>query len=38
MENRLDRMPRVTVDDVLEKAQVWRDRYRSAQANGAPNR
>jgi heptosyltransferase I len=27
MENRLDRMPRITVDDVLGKVQVWRERY-----------
>ncbi|AHG91407.1 glycosyl transferase family 9 [Gemmatirosa kalamazoonensis] len=29
MENRLDRMPRITVDDVLAKVQVWRERYRA---------
>jgi heptosyltransferase I len=34
MENRLDRMPRITVDDVLAKVQVWRDRY----AVGGPKR
>lgn len=27
MENRVDRMPRITVRDVLEKVQVWRERY-----------
>jgi heptosyltransferase I len=27
MENRMDRMPRITVDDVLAKVQVWRERY-----------
>ena len=27
METRLDRMPRITVRDVMEKVQVWRDRY-----------
>jgi heptosyltransferase I len=27
MENRLDRMQRITVRDVLEKVQVWREKY-----------
>jgi heptosyltransferase I len=27
MENRLDRMPRIAVRDVLEKVQLWRERY-----------
>jgi len=27
MENRLDRIPRITVDDVLAKVAVWRERY-----------
>lgn len=27
MENRLDRMPRISVGDVLEKLEVWRSRY-----------
>lgn len=29
MENRSDRMPRITVRDVLEKVQIWRSRYAS---------
>ena len=28
MENRMDRMPRITVDQVMEKVGVWADRYR----------
>ncbi|HEX5830380.1 MAG TPA: glycosyltransferase family 9 protein [Gemmatimonadaceae bacterium] len=28
MEHRLDRMPRITVDDVMEKVRVWEERYR----------
>ena len=36
MENRLDRMPRITVDDVLAKVAVWEERYRAS--GGAPNR
>jgi hypothetical protein len=27
MENRLDRMPRITVRDVLEKVERWRSVY-----------
>jgi heptosyltransferase I len=27
MENRVNRMPRITVRDVLEKVEVWRERY-----------
>jgi hypothetical protein len=27
METRLDRMPRITVPDVMAKVAVWRDRY-----------
>lgn len=30
MENRQDRMPRIAVQDVLEKVQVWRDTYPPA--------
>jgi heptosyltransferase I len=30
MENRMDRMPRITVQDVLEKVELWRTRYRGA--------
>jgi len=30
MENRRDRMPRITVNDVLERVQRWKDRYASA--------
>ncbi len=38
MENRLDRMGRITVDDVMRKVQLWEERYRAAEsANGAPN-
>ena len=29
METRLDRMPRITVPDVMAKVAVWRDRYAS---------
>jgi heptosyltransferase I len=29
MENRADRMQRISVQQVLEKVQVWRDRYRT---------
>ena len=28
MENRLDRMPRITVDDVLAKVELWHAKYR----------
>ena len=28
MENRKDRMPRITVQDVLEKVQIWRTNYK----------
>jgi heptosyltransferase I len=27
MENRMDRMPRITVNDVLDKVEIWRRRY-----------
>ena len=27
MENRTDRLPRITVDDVLQRVQLWKDRY-----------
>jgi heptosyltransferase I len=30
MENRLDRMPRITVRDVLDRVERWRTRYASA--------
>ena len=30
MENRLDRMPRITVRDVLDKVERWRDRYSAS--------
>ena len=30
MENRPDRMPRITVDQVLEKVELWRTRYAGA--------
>jgi len=30
MENRLDRMPRITVNDVMEKVAVWESRYANA--------
>ena len=32
MENRLDRMPRITVDDVMAKVALWRERYSSTDA------
>jgi heptosyltransferase I len=32
METRLDRMPRITVDDVMAKVQVWRHRYAALPA------
>ena len=32
METRLDRMPRITVDDVMAKVRVWRDRYAARPA------
>jgi heptosyltransferase I len=32
MENRPDRMSRITVQDVLEKVQVWRSRYSTAKS------
>jgi heptosyltransferase I len=31
MEHRSGRMPRITVDDVLNRVQRWNDRYRAAQ-------
>ena len=30
MTNRLDRMPRITVDDVLQRVARWKDRYASS--------
>ena len=30
MENRRDRMPRISVNDVLERVQRWKDRYANA--------
>jgi hypothetical protein len=30
MENRLDRMPRITVRDVLDRVERWRTSYASA--------
>lgn len=35
MQNRLDRMPRITVRDVLHRVERWRDRYASA--SSGPN-
>lgn len=32
MENRPDRMARITVQDVLDKVEVWRSRYREGEA------
>ena len=29
MENRSGRMPRITVDDVLSRVEIWRERYTS---------
>jgi heptosyltransferase I len=38
MENRLDRMPRITVRDVLDRVARWRERYdRYASASSGPN-
>jgi heptosyltransferase I len=37
METRLDRMPRITVADVMAKVAVWRDRY-APQVPGPPAR
>jgi heptosyltransferase I len=34
MENRTDRMPRITVDQVLEKVEVWRTRYQEQPVAG----
>jgi heptosyltransferase I len=30
MENRLDRMPRITVEDVLDRVERWRTTYQPA--------
>jgi heptosyltransferase I len=30
METRLDRMPRISVSDVMAKVELWRERYASA--------
>ncbi|HXT18578.1 MAG TPA: glycosyltransferase family 9 protein [Gemmatimonadaceae bacterium] len=38
MENRLDRMPRISVRDVLDTVERWRDRYRAPQSvSSGPN-
>jgi heptosyltransferase I len=38
MENRLDRMPHITVHQVLEKVERWRTNYQSSQsASSGPN-
>jgi heptosyltransferase I len=39
MENRLDRMPHITVRDVLEKVERWRERYaeKNQSASSGPN-
>lgn len=34
METRLDRMPRITVSQVLEKVQLWHERYRAPVGGG----
>ena len=34
MEMRPGRMPRITAHDVLEKVEVWRDRYRGKGGSG----
>jgi len=34
METRLDRMPRISVRDVVEKIERWSARYRPAIAEG----
>jgi heptosyltransferase I len=38
MENRPGRMPRITVRDVLEKAEVWRTRYAPTASSAPPKR
>ena len=38
MENRPGRMPRITVQDVLERVQRWKERYASATDNPPPKR
>jgi hypothetical protein len=37
MENRLDRMPRISVDDVLSKVQHWKSAYASAHGDRSAN-
>ena len=37
MENRPDRMERITVRDVLDRVERWRTRYAGASASSAPN-
>ncbi len=36
MENRLDRLPRITVDDVLSKVQLWRSSYAASYRDRSP--
>jgi heptosyltransferase I len=38
MENRPGRMPRISVRDVLDKAEVWRTRYAPAASSAPPKR
>lgn len=37
MENRLDRMPRITVRDVLDRVERWRTAYATQSASSGPN-
>ena len=37
MENRLDRLPRITVDDVLSRVQRWRSAYASEYGDRSPH-
>jgi heptosyltransferase I len=38
MENRPGRMPRISVRDVLDRVQLWKERYSSAVESPPPNR
>jgi heptosyltransferase I len=36
MENRMDRMPRITVDDVLARIELWKERYADKATTTVP--
>jgi hypothetical protein len=36
-DRRLDRMPLISVADVLAKVQLWKERYADGRARSAPN-